>query len=74
MRCQLDFSQLITGRTWGVSVSLTHSHMLFPVLIFRLGRVMPASRSVHLLSLPSHLCPLDVDHLPSLFVNLNSAS
>lgn len=50
MRCQLDFSQLITGCTWGVSVSLTHSHMLFPVLIFQLGHVMLTSHSVHSLS------------------------
>ncbi len=83
MRCQLDSSQLITGCTLGVSASLTHSHMLFPVLIFRLGRVMLASHSTHSLSLHSlclsfclslHLCSLDVDHLPSLFVNLHFAS
>lgn len=83
MRCQLDSSQLITGCTLGVSVSLTHSHMLFPVLIFRLGRVMLASHSTHSPSLhllclsfclSLHLCSLDVDHLPSLFVSLNFAS
>lgn len=50
IRCQLDFSQLITGCTWGVTLSLTHSHMLFSVLIFQLGHVMLASHSVHLLS------------------------
>lgn len=58
MRCQLDFSQLITGCTWGVSVSLTHSHMLFPVLIFQLGHVMLTSHSVHPLSLSLPICAL----------------
>lgn len=79
MRCQLDFSQLITGCTSSVSVSLTHSHMLFPVLIFQLGHVMLMSHSMHSLRLsfflslsPSVLS--DVDHLPSLFVNLNFTS
>lgn len=57
MRCQLDFSQLITGCTWGVSVSLTHSHMLFPVLIFQLGHVMLTSHSVHSLSRSLSLSP-----------------
>lgn len=80
MRCQLDSSQLITGCTLGVSVSLTHSHMLFSVLIFRLRCVMLASHSTHsvslslCLSLSLHLCVLDVDPLPSLFVNLNFPS
>lgn len=89
MRCQLDSFQRITGCTLGVSVSLTHSHMLFPVLIFQLGRVMLASHSMrslslhllylsrsltHSFSLSLHLCSLDVAHLSSLFVNLNFAS
>lgn len=55
MRCQLDSSQLITGCTLGVSASLTHSHMLFPVLIFRLGCVMLASHSTHIFHFPPSL-------------------
>lgn len=58
MRCQLDSSQLITGCTWGVSVSLTHSHMLFPVLIFQLGHVMLTSHSVHSCALSLPLLPI----------------
>lgn len=86
MRCQLDSSQLITGCTLGVSASLTHSHMLFPVLIFRLGCFMLASHSTHSLCLDLlylslfpplslSICgSLDVDQLPALLVNLNFSS
>lgn len=84
MRCQLDSSELITGCTLGVSVSLTHSHMLFPVLIFDLAvscsLPTPCTSLVCTFSLPLplalllHLCFSDVDHLPPLFVNLNSPS
>lgn len=70
MCCQLDFSQLIVGRH---SESDSLSYVAF-VLIFQLGLVMLASRSLHLLSFslslsPPHLCPLAVDQLPPLFVN-----
>lgn len=76
MRCQLDSSQLVTGCTWGVSVSLTHSHMLpplpsNPVLISQLGHVMLASHSLCLFvcvclscSPSTHLSSLVEDHPP----------
>lgn len=69
MRCQLDSSQLIMGCTLGVSVSLTHSHMLFPVLIFRLGRVMLASHSIYSLSLH---CALSLSLSPSVLFRCGS--
>lgn len=79
MRCQLDSSQLVTGCTWGVSVSLTHSHMLPPlspptsVLISQLGHVMLAFHSLCLLTLdPSVLFSLgSLPSLQPLFVKLN---
>lgn len=74
MRCQLDSSQLITGCTLGVSVSLTHSHMLFPVLISQLGRVMLASHSMRSLSLHllSRFPSLSFTFFPSVLLRCGS--
>lgn len=62
------------GCILGVSASLTHSHMLFPNIVFRLARVVHTSHSIRSLSLRSlclscfHLCFLDADQLLSFFL------